>query len=138
MAPIIRSRPWPEVQVPSSCTKNSVLIRRLASFSLSFRWVKSESISSINTTAGCLYPATANKVLTNFSPSPIHLLVSEELDIEKKVAPDSCAIAFPIKVLPVRNNSLYLLDKQKKKMRNSNKELNLKNKSNKVLIMHAN
>jgi len=39
--------------------------------------------------------------LTSFSPSPIHLLVSEELEIEKKVAPDSWAMAFPIRVFPV-------------------------------------
>jgi hypothetical protein len=39
-------------------------------------------------TDGCLYPATANKVFTSFSPSPIHLLVREELEMEKKVAPD--------------------------------------------------
>mmetsp|Transcript_35589 Transcript_35589/g.38556 ORF Transcript_35589/g.38556 Transcript_35589/m.38556 type:complete len:241 (-) Transcript_35589:143-865(-) len=98
---MIKTRPCPVVPVPSNWTKNSVLILRLASFSLSFRCDRRLSISSIKTTAGCLYPATANKVLTSFSPSPIHLLVREELEIEKKVAPDSCAIAFPINVFPV-------------------------------------
>ena len=34
------------------------------------------------------------------SPSPIHLLVSEEAEMLKKVAPTSCAMAFPMRVLP--------------------------------------
>ena len=38
----------------------------------------------MKTTAGSLYAATANKVLTSFSPSPIHLLVRDELEMEKK------------------------------------------------------
>jgi len=54
-----------------------------------------ESISSIKITEGCLIVAMANKVLTIFSPSPTHLLVSELADIEKKVEFDSLAIAFP-------------------------------------------
>ena len=86
VAPMTNTRPCPEVPVPSSCTRNSVLIRRLASFSSAFRCVKRESISSIKTTAGSRYAATAKRVRTSFSPSPIHLLVREELDMEKKVA----------------------------------------------------
>jgi len=77
------------------------LIRLLASFSSAFRAVNRESISSIKTTAGSLTAATANNVRTSFSPSPIHLLVSDDEEMEKKVAPDSCAIAFPINVFPV-------------------------------------
>jgi hypothetical protein len=57
------------------------------------------STSSMNTTAGERYLATAKRVLTIFSPSPIHLLVRVELDIEKNVAPLSWAMAFPISVL---------------------------------------
>mmetsp|Transcript_10779 Transcript_10779/g.14280 ORF Transcript_10779/g.14280 Transcript_10779/m.14280 type:complete len:119 (-) Transcript_10779:8-364(-) len=63
-----------------------------------FALCQQESISSINTTAGSLNAATANMVRTNFSPSPIHLLVNEELDMEKKVEPLSWAMALPIKV----------------------------------------
>mmetsp|Transcript_31891 Transcript_31891/g.73267 ORF Transcript_31891/g.73267 Transcript_31891/m.73267 type:complete len:418 (-) Transcript_31891:59-1312(-) len=99
VAPITKTRPF--VPVPSSCTKNSVLIRRLASFSSALRWVNKESISSINTTDGSRKAATEKRVRTNFSPSPIHLLVNEELEMAKNVASLSCAIAFPMSVLPV-------------------------------------
>lgn len=40
-----------------------------------FRTVRIESSSSIKITAGCEHSATANSALTNFSLSPIHLLV---------------------------------------------------------------
>jgi hypothetical protein len=36
-----------------------------------------------------------------FSPSPIHLEVREEAEMEKNVAPDWLEMAFPISVLPV-------------------------------------
>lgn len=55
----------------------------------------------MKTTDGARYLATANSVRTSFSPSPIHLLVREELEMEKKVESHSWAIAFPIIVLPV-------------------------------------
>lgn len=42
-----------------------------------------------------------NKVLTNFSPSPIHLLVKLLAEILKNTAFDYDAIAFHINVLPV-------------------------------------
>jgi len=45
--------------------------------------------------------ATAKRVVTIFSASPIHLLVREEAEMEKKVAVDSVAIAFAINVFPV-------------------------------------
>lgn len=86
----------------TQCTSNkSTLIRRVASFSSLLRAHSKLSTSSMNTTAGCLKAATANKVRTVFSPSPIHLLMSDEAEIEKKVAPDWCAIALPMRVLPV-------------------------------------
>lgn len=50
---------------------------------------------------GYLYVANANNVRTIFSPSPTHLEVKEEAEIEKKVDLDSEAIAFPIIVFPV-------------------------------------
>ena len=62
---------------------------------------RTESISSIKMTEGCRAPATANSARTIFSPSPIHLLVREEADIEKKVARMLAAMALPISVLPV-------------------------------------
>ena len=55
----------------------------------------------MKTIEGAWYAATAKSVLANFSPSPSHLLVRSEDEIEKNVAPLSCAIAFAIVVLPV-------------------------------------
>lgn len=52
-------------------------------------------------TLGPKIDAIVNKVLTRFSPSPIHLLVRLEAEILKKVDPDSLAMAFPIIVFPV-------------------------------------
>lgn len=62
---------------------------------------KIESISSTKMTAGCMQPATANSARTIFSPCPIHLLVSEEALMLKKVAWMLLAMALPIRVLPV-------------------------------------
>ena len=50
---------------------------------------KKESLYLLKTTDGARYEATANRVLTSFSPSPIHLDVSDELEMEKNVALDS-------------------------------------------------
>ena len=63
--------------------------------------VKIESISSIKTTDGWWNEANANKVLTNLSLSPIHLLIRLEAEILKKLDCDSEAIAFAIIVFPV-------------------------------------
>jgi hypothetical protein len=80
---------------------NSVLIRRLDSFSFSLLEQSKESISSTNITDGCLYNAIAKSVLTIFSPSPTHLLVKELAEMLKNVEFDSLAIALPIIVFPV-------------------------------------
>ena len=60
-----------------------------------------ESISSTKMTAGCMQPATAKSARTIFSPCPIHLLVSEDALMLKKVAWILLAMALPIRVLPV-------------------------------------
>ena len=63
----------------TSWTRNSVLILREASCSPSDRWDKSESISSINNTAGWLHLATANSARTIFSPSPTWRNINHKL-----------------------------------------------------------
>ena len=45
--------------------------------------------------------ATANRARTIRSPSPTHLLMRHDAEIEKNVALDSVAIVFPINVFPV-------------------------------------
>ena len=56
------------------CTRNSVLIRREASFSLSIpRGPHKESISSIKIMDGASSRAERKRFETCFSPSPIHL-----------------------------------------------------------------
>ena len=52
-------------------------------------------------TDGCSAPATAKSVRTIFSPSPIHLDVSDDALIEKKDALMLLATALPMSVLPV-------------------------------------
>ena len=47
------------------------------------------------------HSAMRKSVRTSFSPSPIHLEVREDAEIEKNVAADECAVAFPIRVFPV-------------------------------------
>lgn len=42
---------------------------------------------------GCLQAATAKRARTIFSPSPTHLLISEDDEMEKKVLPERLAIA---------------------------------------------
>ena len=100
VAPTITTLADRSVPAPSSWTRNSVLILLEASFSSEDLWHRRESTSSINTTEGCLYAATANNVRTVFSPSPIHLDVSDDALMLKNVAPAWWAIAFPISVLP--------------------------------------
>ncbi len=55
----------------------------------------------MKTTEGWWMAAIANIVLTIFSPSPTHLLVSVEAEIDRNVDLDCAAIALPSKVLPV-------------------------------------
>ena len=52
-------------------------------------------------TEGCSAPATANSARTIFSPSPIHLDVREDAEMEKKVALMLAAMALPSSVFPV-------------------------------------
>lgn len=101
VAPMRRSLSLGSVAAPSSCTRNSVLTRRVESWSPSERWQSSESISSTKITAGRWPRATVKSARTIFSASPIHLDMSDEAEMEKKVAPDSVAMALPISVLPV-------------------------------------
>ena len=100
VAPTITTLADKSVPAPSNWTKNSVLILLEASFSSEDLWQSKESTSSMNTTDGCLYDATANNVRTVFSPSPIHLDVSDDALMLKNVAPAWWAIAFPMRVLP--------------------------------------
>mmetsp|Transcript_4761 Transcript_4761/g.16384 ORF Transcript_4761/g.16384 Transcript_4761/m.16384 type:complete len:204 (+) Transcript_4761:2053-2664(+) len=87
---------------PSIWTRNSVFIRLDDSCSPSdFRAESKESISSTNITEGAQCLATANNARTIFSPSPIHLEVNEDAEIEKNVALHCEATAFPIIVFPV-------------------------------------
>ena len=76
--PTTSMRSSDEVAAPSSWTRNSVLIRREASCSLSDRCERSESISSMKITAGWYTPATANSARTIFSPSPTWTKVKRE------------------------------------------------------------
>mmetsp|Transcript_21609 Transcript_21609/g.60058 ORF Transcript_21609/g.60058 Transcript_21609/m.60058 type:complete len:351 (-) Transcript_21609:795-1847(-) len=87
---------------PSIWTSISVFSRREDSCSPSdLRALSRESISSMKMTEGCRAVATAKRVRTIFSPWPIHLLVSEEAEMLKKVAWMLLAMALPIRVLPV-------------------------------------
>mmetsp|Transcript_12449 Transcript_12449/g.31516 ORF Transcript_12449/g.31516 Transcript_12449/m.31516 type:complete len:215 (-) Transcript_12449:155-799(-) len=103
VAPTIRSRrSEQDGSHPSICTSISVLSRRLASCSPSdLRALRMESISSMKMTAGWRHPASVKSVRTIFSPSPIHLEVSELALMLKNVALMFDAIALPISVLPV-------------------------------------
>lgn len=82
-------------------TKNSFFILRLVPVSKGFLCDNKLSTSSINITEGWRALATTNMVRTRFSLSPIHLDVSDEDEILKKVDWVSKAIHFPIKVFPV-------------------------------------
>lgn len=101
VAPMMRTLSSLFVLAPSSYTRNYVLTLLVLSCSPSFLEHKSESISSIKMTLGCLSLAIANNVFTNFSLSPTHLLVIEEALMLKNVAWASLAIARPIIVFPV-------------------------------------
>jgi len=86
VAPIISTLSSPLVFAPSSSTKNYVFTLLELSCSPYFLEHNSESISSMKITLGCLALAIVNKVLTNFSLSPTHLLVMELALILKNVA----------------------------------------------------
>jgi hypothetical protein len=65
------------------------------------RALRMESTSSMKITLGCATRATANRAFTSFSPSPIHLLVKLDAEMEKNVAEMLHAMARPMSVLPV-------------------------------------
>ena len=67
-----------------SCSPSDLLVSKL-------------SISSMKTTEGWWTLAMANKALTIFSPSPTHLEVRLDAEMEKNVEPDWQAIHFPIR-----------------------------------------
>mmetsp|Transcript_3247 Transcript_3247/g.11761 ORF Transcript_3247/g.11761 Transcript_3247/m.11761 type:complete len:345 (+) Transcript_3247:406-1440(+) len=101
VAPITTTRSSALVAAPSSCTRNSVFRRRVASFSPAARADSIESISSMKMTEGCALRASEKSARTSFSPSPIHLLVSADAEMLKNVASDSVATALASIVLPV-------------------------------------
>lgn len=73
------------VLAPSNYTKNSFFILLTLSISESPLYDNNESISSKNITLGYINFATANKVLINFSDSPIHFDTNDEAEILKNV-----------------------------------------------------
>ena len=93
--------PVSSLPTPCICTRNSVLIRRLASLSPSPLVPHSESTSSMNTIDGLFSRARVNSCLTRRSLSPIHLLTRSEEDTLKKVDFASVATAFAKNDLPV-------------------------------------
>mmetsp|Transcript_39232 Transcript_39232/g.121267 ORF Transcript_39232/g.121267 Transcript_39232/m.121267 type:complete len:328 (-) Transcript_39232:370-1353(-) len=101
VAPTMRMRSLVLLPTPSKCTRNSVLTRRTASCSPSLRIDSSESISSMKMTVGCFTTATANMQRTIFSPSPIHLDMSDDDDTFMKVHEPRPAMARAIIVFPV-------------------------------------
>mmetsp|Transcript_17107 Transcript_17107/g.40805 ORF Transcript_17107/g.40805 Transcript_17107/m.40805 type:complete len:219 (+) Transcript_17107:841-1497(+) len=101
VAPITRIRESALVPTPSNWTKNSVFNRRDASCSPSERAVSRESTSSMKIMEGCRAVATANNARTSFSPTPCHLEVRDDAEMEKKVHDASVATAFASIVLPV-------------------------------------
>uniref|UniRef100_A0A182IA17 Uncharacterized protein n=1 Tax=Anopheles arabiensis TaxID=7173 RepID=A0A182IA17_ANOAR len=79
------STPSLSLPTPCICTRNSVLMRRALSLSLSDRAEQSESTSSMKTIDGLWARASSNKFFTSFSDSPSHFETRSELDTEKKV-----------------------------------------------------
>ena len=86
---------------PYICTRNSVLILLVESFSPSDRDPHNESISSIKMIDGFFSLAMLNNCLISFSDSPIHLLTRSEELIEKKVPSHSVAQALARNDFPV-------------------------------------
>mmetsp|Transcript_42512 Transcript_42512/g.51619 ORF Transcript_42512/g.51619 Transcript_42512/m.51619 type:complete len:255 (+) Transcript_42512:897-1661(+) len=86
---------------PCICTRNSVLIRLAASLSLSPLALQRESNSSMKIIAGLFSRAIANRLLTIFSDSPIHLDTRVEEETEKNVESASVATAFARYDFPV-------------------------------------
>eukprot|EP00965_Chrysotila_dentata_P241053 6204057-Pleurochrysis_carterae.AAC.1 len=60
-----------------------------------------ESSSSMKMTAGALTRATPKSARTSRSPSPIHLDIRLDAEMEKNVARESVAMALAMSVLPV-------------------------------------
>lgn len=73
------------IALPCICTRNSVLMRRADSDSLSLRLLQSESISSMKMMAGLWDRARSKRFFTSFSDSPSHFETRFELETEKKV-----------------------------------------------------
>ena len=113
VAPTTSTLSSPMLEAPSSCTRNSVLIRRDDSWSdsdlpgflkfifqrsfiyLLYLAVRRLSISSMKTTEGWWTLATAKRARTIFSPSPTHLEVRAEAEMAKKVERDWEAMHLP-------------------------------------------
>ena len=95
------SRPSLRVDTPCICTRNSVLMRRVASDSPSLRLPHMESISSMKMMACSSWRAISNKFLTRRSLSPCHLLTRSLDDTAKNCASASVATALARKDLPV-------------------------------------
>ena len=89
------------VKITCIWIKNSVLILRALSLSLSERDEQRESTSSINMMAGVFSRAISNKFFTSFSDSPNHLLTKSADETEKKVESASVATAFAKYDFPV-------------------------------------
>mmetsp|Transcript_9902 Transcript_9902/g.19979 ORF Transcript_9902/g.19979 Transcript_9902/m.19979 type:complete len:388 (+) Transcript_9902:142-1305(+) len=104
LAPMTKTCPPPSpppLLTPSNWMRNSVLRRRLDSFSLALRALSTESISSMKMMAGCRSLAHAKSARTSFSASPTHLEVRVEALMAKKVQVDSVATALASIVLPL-------------------------------------
>jgi hypothetical protein len=71
--------------LPCIWTRNSVLILRADSDSLSERDEQRESTSSMNMILGLCCLASSNRFFTSFSDSPSHLETRSEDETEKKV-----------------------------------------------------
>mmetsp|Transcript_126276 Transcript_126276/g.188443 ORF Transcript_126276/g.188443 Transcript_126276/m.188443 type:complete len:253 (-) Transcript_126276:90-848(-) len=95
------STPSCELPTPCICTRNSVLIRRALSLSLSDRALHNESISSRKMMAGLLSLANSNIPRTSFSLSPRYFETRSEEAIERKHESASVATALARYDLPV-------------------------------------
>mmetsp|Transcript_20409 Transcript_20409/g.60851 ORF Transcript_20409/g.60851 Transcript_20409/m.60851 type:complete len:225 (+) Transcript_20409:569-1243(+) len=95
------SRPSVRVATPCICTRNSVLMRRVASDSPSDREPHMESISSMKMMACSSLRAIWKRFFTRRSLSPCHLLTRSELETAKNCASASVATALARYDLPV-------------------------------------
>lgn len=90
-----------EDPTPSSWMRNSVFNLRVASFSSLDLFVSMESTSSMKIILGDCIAARVNKVLINFSLSPIYFDTRVLALMLKKVDLHSVATAFASRVLPL-------------------------------------